>query len=72
MEQVLQSKLILKEEQEETKNKSLDDRNWTNYRSRGSFRGRGDLKDEDKVEEVDSSPTTMKKQSKNKGLQEVV
>ena len=64
VEQVLQSKLNLKEEEEETKNKSLDDRNWTNYRSRGSFWGRGDLKDEDKVEEVDSSPITMKKQSK--------
>ena len=32
----------------------------------------GDLKDEDKVEEVDSPQKTVKKQSKNKGLQEIV
>ena len=32
----------------------------------------GDLEDEDKVEEVDSPPITMKKQNKNKCLQEVV
>ena len=32
----------------------------------------GDLKDEDKVEEVDSPPKTMKKQCKNKDLQGVV
>ena len=32
----------------------------------------GDLKDEDKVEEVDSPPKTMKKQRKNKNLQEVM
>jgi len=29
----------------------------------------GNLEDKNKVEEVDSPPKTMKKQSKNKGLQ---
>ena len=32
----------------------------------------GDLKDNEKVEEVDSPPKTIKKQSKYKDLQEVV
>jgi len=32
----------------------------------------GNLEDEDQVEEVDSPAKTMKKQSKNKGLQEVL
>ena len=51
MKQVLQSKLKLKEEQEEASEVVSD------------------LKDEDKVEEVDSSPKTIEKQDKNKDLQ---
>ena len=50
----------------EAKNKSIDDQNRTNYRGRGNFQGRGGSgEDENKVEDVDSPPKTMKKQSKN-------
>jgi len=73
VEQVLQSKLKLKEEQREAKNKSIDDQNRTNYRGRGNFQGHGGSgEDENKVEEVDSPPKTMIKQSKNKDFQEIV
>ena len=62
----------MKEEQGEAKNKCINDRNRTNHEAEEASEVVGDLKDEDKVEEVDSPPKTIKKQCKNKDLQGIV